>query len=173
MEPAHEDNELLAAADLVGHSLSRLLRLMNHVSQQRDTHFADRAAYLVLNLLSTEGPRRANALAEALHSDPSTISRQVAHLVEEGMVERVADPTDGRATLLAVTERGMSWMESVRLQRDRAIGKLLEDWEPEDRRVLGRLLARFVDSYDRHLQDVLAAASVKDAAAVPGPKGAS
>ena len=51
-----------------------------------------------------EGPHRSNALAEAVHSDPSTVSRQIAALVKVGYVERRPDPADGRACLLAATD---------------------------------------------------------------------
>ena len=48
---------------------------------------------------------RAGALAECMQSDPSTVSRQVAALVKDGLLERRADPADGRASLLVLTEK--------------------------------------------------------------------
>ena len=41
-----------------------------------------------------------------LCADPSTVSRQVASLVKAGLVERQADPDDGRASILVPTELG-------------------------------------------------------------------
>ena len=157
MEPGQEDDELIADADLVAHSLSRLFRLMNHVSHQRGRHFVDRTAYHLLDHLVVEGPCRSNALADTLRSDPSTISRHVAQLVGEGLIERVADPDDGRATLLAITGSGIARMESMRLQRDRAIAALIEQWSIGERHDLGRLLGCFVDEYENRLQEVLGA----------------
>ena len=52
--------------------------------------------FLLVHLVKG-GPQRSGALAEAVHSDPSTISRQVAHLVRLGLVERTADPEDREA----------------------------------------------------------------------------
>src|SRR4051794_35740785 len=40
---------------------------------------------------------RVSALAEVLHSDVSTVSRQVSTLVDLGFVRRGPDPDDGRA----------------------------------------------------------------------------
>src|SRR5690349_22300310 len=51
----------------------------------------DRSAIVLLKNLVAMGPSRSSALAAAVHSDPSTISRQVAALVRDGLVERRAD----------------------------------------------------------------------------------
>ena len=62
-----------------------------------------------------EGPMRAGALAECLQSDPSTVSRQVAALVKDGLLERRADPADGRASLLVLTAKA----DAVLAEHDR------------------------------------------------------
>jgi DNA-binding MarR family transcriptional regulator len=95
-----------------------------------------------------DGPRRAGTLAEAVHSDPSTISRQVAHLVRLGLVERTADPEDGRATLLAATDEGQRVFEENRRVRIERIAEMLEHWEAADQRKLADLLARFTSDYE-------------------------
>jgi len=64
------------------------------------------SAHVVLARLATEGPLRAGELAELIQSDPSTVSRQVASIVKAGLVKREADPDDGRASLLVLTEEG-------------------------------------------------------------------
>ena len=97
----------LQTADEIGSQLVRLVRLLERVQAQYQAEHpdaVDRATYLLLVHLAKDGARRAGALAEAVHSDPSTVSRQVAHLVQLGLVERVADPADGRATLLVATD---------------------------------------------------------------------
>jgi DNA-binding MarR family transcriptional regulator len=43
------------------------------------------------------------ALADLVRADPSTVSPHVAALVEQGLVRRVAEGTDGRAGRLVVT----------------------------------------------------------------------
>src|ERR1044072_9301772 len=95
--------EELHTADEIGSQLVRLVRLIERVQAQyqaQHTDAVDRATYLLLVHLMKDGAHRAGALAEAGHSDPSTVSRQVAQLVRLGLVERVAAPADGRATLL-------------------------------------------------------------------------
>src|SRR5579875_3417002 len=68
-------------------------------------HDVEWSAHVLLKCLSSEGSMRAGELAETIHSDPSTVSRQVAALVKEGLLERRADPEDGRASLLVLTPR--------------------------------------------------------------------
>ncbi|MBO0850808.1 MAG: MarR family transcriptional regulator [Pseudonocardia sp.] len=109
----------------------------------------ERAAYLLLVHLVKDGPRRLGALADAVHSDASTVSRQAATLVKLGLVERRADPDDGRASLLAATEHGVRVFQDKRQRRNELFDQLLADWTGEDRRMLGELLARFNDDYER------------------------
>ena len=110
----------------------------------------DRATYLLLVHLAKDGAQRAGALAEAVHSDPSTVSRQSAHLVRLGLVERVADPADGRATLLVATDEGRRVFDENRQLRNRRIAGLIADWPDEERQTFARLLTRFTDSFETH-----------------------
>jgi hypothetical protein len=75
-------------ADRLGRHLVRLIRLIDrsraHHAATRDEYGMEHAAYVLLFHLVSEGPRRAGELAEAVHSDPSTLSRQVANLVQLG-----------------------------------------------------------------------------------------
>ena len=68
--------------------------------------YRDRAAHVLLFPLCRLGPLRQGALADLVHADPSTVSRHVAALVEQGLVRRVADESDGRASRLVVTDEG-------------------------------------------------------------------
>ena len=136
----------LAVADGVGSAMIRLVRL---IERKRDRYQAEnpnsveRAAYHLLAHLVLDGPRRASALAEAVHSDPSTISRQVGGLVKLGYVERTADPDDGRATQLAATAEGRRVFEENRRARNESLADLLATWSPDDRLALRDLLGRF------------------------------
>ena len=106
----------LQTADEIGSQLVRLVRLLERVQAQYQAEHpdaVDRATYLLLVHLAKDGARRAGALAEAVHSDPSTVSRQVAHLVQLGLVERVADPHDARAKDLQLTGRGRALLADV------------------------------------------------------------
>jgi DNA-binding MarR family transcriptional regulator len=128
----------------------RLLERVQAQYQAEHPDAVDRATYLLLVHLAKDGARRAGALAEAVHSDPSTVSRQVAHLVQLGLVERVADPADGRATLLVATDEGRRVFDENRQLRNRGIASLMSEWPDDDRRTFARLLTRFTDSFESH-----------------------
>lgn len=149
MSSQHESD--LDVADAVGTQLIRLMRLIERTQAQYQADHADaveRATYHLLVHLVKDGPRRAGALAEAVHSDPSTISRQIGHLVKLGYVERTADPEDGRATLLAATDEGRRIFEHNRRLRNESIARMLASWSEEDRAVLSELLGRFTDDFE-------------------------
>lgn len=138
-------------ADELGTALVRLVKLVERTATQAGDKRGDgleRAAWGVLFRVHCDGPQRSSALAEALHSDPSTISRHVAALVERGLLERTADPADGRATLLAATAEGSAQCRAGRLRRNAAIGHVVRDWPVEDRRTLATLLDRFTTEFD-------------------------
>lgn len=141
----------LATADEVGSQLIRLVRLIERTRAQYQAEHPDaveRATYHLLVHLVKDGPRRAGALAEAVHSDPSTISRQIGHLVRLGYVERAADPEDGRATLLVATAEGLRVFEENRRVRNENIAEMLADWSEPDRHALSALLARFTTDFE-------------------------
>lgn len=141
----------LAVADEVSKQLIRLVRLIERGRTQYHADHPDtveRATYHLLVHLVKDGPRRAGALAEAVFSDPSTISRQVHHLVKLGYVERRADPVDGRATLLAATEEGSRVFEENRRLRTEMFASMLSGWSGDDRATLAAVLSRFTDEFE-------------------------
>ena len=67
-----------------------------------------------------------------------------------GLVERVADPADGRATLLVATDEGRRVFDENRQLRNRGIAALVSGWPDDDRQAFVRLLTRFTDSFESH-----------------------
>src|SRR4051812_17514014 len=74
----------------------------------------DGAAYGLLALLQDAGPLRASDLVHRLGLDKSTVSRQVATLVSLGLVDRAADPDDGRAHVLTPSPEGTARLAKIR-----------------------------------------------------------
>ncbi|APY86665.1 MarR family transcriptional regulator [Streptomyces alfalfae] len=103
----------------------------------------DRAAYLLLNRLDKEGPMGVKALAASMGIDSSTVTRQVAPLVDTGLVKRTSHPEDGRAVVLQLSPRGQTRLEEVRSSRRELMAELTQDWAPEERESFCALLTRF------------------------------
>lgn len=106
---------------------------------------------MLLWRLALEGPLRTTALAEAVHSDISTVSRHVTALVSQGWISRMPDPDDGRAYLLVVTDDGRQIFERIRARRNEHMARALTDWPDAERVELIRLLERFNDDLERYL----------------------
>lgn len=103
----------------------------------------DGAAYGLLALLNDAGPQRASDLVARLGVDKSTVSRQVASLVELGLVDRQTDPEDGRAQLLTPSTEGAARLTRIREARRARWEADLGDWPVEDVARLAELLGRF------------------------------
>ena len=101
----------------------------------------------VLYVLDESGPLRANLLAEAVHADPSTLSRQVSALAEQGLISREPDPADGRATLLAVTPAGRAVLAERMALRDRYLSNLTAGWSDVEREAFATLFERFASAF--------------------------
>jgi DNA-binding MarR family transcriptional regulator len=115
----------------------------------------DRSAIFLLKTLVGMGPSRASALATAVHSDPSTVSRQVAALVRDGLVERRADQEDGRASLLAATPAGIALLEEQRRRMGISLARVVQHWSPEDLDRFIELFERFVADHERYLPTLI------------------
>jgi DNA-binding MarR family transcriptional regulator len=102
----------------------------------------DGAAYGLLALLQDAGPLRASDLVTRLGLDKSTVSRQLASLVELGLVDRTADPADGRAQVLTPSREGSSRLAAIREARRARWEADLSGWPAEDVATLGELLDR-------------------------------
>jgi DNA-binding MarR family transcriptional regulator len=142
--------------------LSRGTQAMRSHLISRGRELVEWSTYVLLFHLINEGPQRSSALAEVVHVDPSTVSRQVAQLVKLGLAERRADPDDGRACLLVASAEGERIWASMHQRRNRSIGKVVAGWPPEDVRRLTELLGRFNDGFAAHRSDILGALAADD-----------
>ena len=80
-----------------------------------------------------------------MHADPSTVSRHVAALVERGLVQRVADESDGRASRLHVTDAGHAALDAFRRDRENHFAQVTADWDAADLAALTTLFGRLLD----------------------------
>ncbi len=119
----------------------------------------ERAAHVLLFPLTRLGPLRQGALAELAHIDPSPVSRHVTRLVARGLVRRVADEQDGRASRLVVTPAGEAVLDTMRQERDALLERVTAGWDPEERAAFTRQLHRFVQDLTAPLPAAGGAAS--------------
>jgi DNA-binding MarR family transcriptional regulator len=113
---------------------------------------AESSALMLLFPLRHLGPMRVTDLADVKQADPSTVSRQAAQLVKAGLARREADPVDGRASRLAVTEAGLAACTRLYEARRAMLDQALSDWPSERVETFARLFADFNSSVEAFLR---------------------
>ena len=141
--PAAPGDDRLTDLRTLGEQLPRFMRLVHALKAGQTTE--GRAALVLLFPLERLGPLRQGALAELVHADPSTVSRHVSSLIERGLVHRIADETDGRASRLVVTDAGRTAMAQVRAEREAHLARATADWSAADLATLAHLFGRLLD----------------------------
>jgi DNA-binding MarR family transcriptional regulator len=126
--------------------LRRVQRI--HLSTASGEVTLERSAYGIMCKLADEGPQRLGSLATGFGLDPSTITRQVQALEEEGLAVRETDQTDRRAYILDLTPSGREILERTREHRRARFDEAMADWSKEDRAEFARLLTRFNESME-------------------------
>ena len=89
----------------------------------------DVTAYPVLFVVAGAGTVRISELAATLHNDVSTVSRQVSSLVANGLLEKTADPNDGRASVVSLSETGHEALGRIQDARATWFQSLLCHWD--------------------------------------------
>ncbi|WP_445170290.1 MarR family winged helix-turn-helix transcriptional regulator [Mycolicibacterium sp. Dal123E01] len=101
------------------------------------------SAALVLNRLSREGPMRVTALAAAEGSSQSGMTQLIQRMERQGLLERMDDPDDGRASRVTLGEAGRrNWEARAEIRKQR-----ITEWLPkvsEDDQVALWLAAKVV-----------------------------
>lgn len=96
-----------------------------------------------LDFLTNNENCRMSDLAENLRIDPSTATRAVQRMINDGLIERVPDKTDGRAVNLVLTERGQRIHSQVSERRKAILVEVLGEFSHEERDLLADLFERF------------------------------
>ncbi|MEV2220390.1 MarR family winged helix-turn-helix transcriptional regulator [Nocardia vinacea] len=112
----------------------------------------DRSAYLILTRLEMDFPLSLRELSEAFQLDISTINRQVAAMLKQGLVERVPDPDGGIARKIRASAKGLELVTADREQSQEGIGAVVADWTAADIAQLSGLISRFNMSIE-HLEE--------------------
>lgn len=135
-----------ALAHTVIHAVKTLRGLRQHLP--KPAVGVDHSAYPVLFRLAQE-PARVSAIAEAIESDVSTVSRQASQLIDAGLAVRVSDPDDGRAHLVELTPTGHEAITRSRELRAEFFRSALKDWSAHE-------VDEFIVAMDRLRTDLLA-----------------
>lgn len=94
------------------HVVSAYAELYLQLTRTLDRRMAEQGASLartkLLLCLKKRGPMRATDIAEFFSQSPRTVTEAIDGLERDGLLERTPDPSDRRAKLIHVTEKGLA-----------------------------------------------------------------
>jgi DNA-binding MarR family transcriptional regulator len=96
--------------------------------------------YIVLSALDHSSIRTQAALAELIGADKTRIIPTLDQLQEHGHIERIPDPEDRRARLLAITKSGRSVKDAAQVDIQRGEERWLGQLSADDRSIFLRVL---------------------------------
>jgi DNA-binding MarR family transcriptional regulator len=92
----------------------------------------------MLATIERHGPLTPSELAQRERVQRPTVTRMLARLEEDGIVQRAADPADGRSFLVSLTPDGRELLAEVRTRKDAYLAQRLEALSEEERAALDR-----------------------------------
>jgi len=122
-----------------------LMRLARRLRNERDPQNSlGVGAISVLGVLLREGESTIGQLAAHERVQPPSMTRTVSWLVDAGYAVRRPSETDGRSTLVAISELGRETLLADRRRREAWLARQLKDLTPEERDLL-RQVAPLID----------------------------
>jgi DNA-binding MarR family transcriptional regulator len=103
----------------------------------------------LLAVLMDDGPQRPADLAARTRSTPQTLTRPLAALTADGLLERRPDPDDGRQQMLTISPSGWAALAEDAAPRDAWLDRALVELTDAERDVLA-IAARLLDRMAAH-----------------------
>src|SRR6266498_3429025 len=114
-----------------------ITRMARRLRQEAGTDLGP-SQVAALATIERHGPLSPSELAERERIKRPTATRIVRRLESAGLVERIKDPEDGRASILSATQKARSMLKALRARKTAYIAKRLADMDANDRRTLER-----------------------------------
>ena len=134
-------------SELTDHLGYWLRQVSNHVSQsfarRLEARGATVAEWVLLRLLY-ETPTPPSGIAQRMGLTRGAVTKLADRLIARGLVERSANPQDGRAQTLALTPVGARFTPELAALADANEAACFDAMPAEDRRALERILRDYV-----------------------------
>ena len=140
-------------SDSVGDALDQAMDLTIRFLADRADLSA--SAAFTMNRVCREGPVRLTTLAAMEGVSQPSMTQLVQRLERAGLVTRLADPDDGRACLVAITDAGQAVLDERKRSRRERLAALMTTLSEEEQmqlwlaaRVAFPLICRLADNAD-------------------------
>jgi DNA-binding MarR family transcriptional regulator len=110
------------------------LHLLRRLAQEDRASGVSPARLSALSVLVFGGPRTIGSLAAAEGVTPPTMTRLLAGMVADGLVERVPDDADRRVVRVAASTSGRALLLEGRDRRIAALAAMIQPLTPKERR---------------------------------------
>ncbi len=107
----------------------------------------------MLGKIANDGPMRSADLSQFLMLDPSTVSRHICSMADDGLVTRTPDEHDRRVQWVDISQNGREHLQAATRARVALFEQVMADWPEADRLALGQLLEQFVLDFDRTISE--------------------
>jgi DNA-binding MarR family transcriptional regulator len=136
----------------VDQALARIARMATgregaRLRSERSGVYLSQPAVTILAALRTAGAVRLSELARLTGLEAPLVSREAGELAASGHVRRKADPSDGRAGIVALTPKGRRSSEAYRSAADEIMAEVLSSWSAADLHDLASQLERIVRDF--------------------------
>lgn len=115
-----------------------VMRLERRLRSERTDERLTVSQLSALGVLARLGPSSPTQLAAAERVQPPSMTRTVAALEEMGLVRRLAHPSDGRQSVIALSEEGTALIARNRSLRQAWLVERLEELPAAERELLVR-----------------------------------
>lgn len=105
-----------------------------------------------LATIERHGPLTPSRLAELERIKRPTVTRVLRRLEEEGLIERIADPSDGRSAVVSLARPGAARLKKLRSRKNAYLARRLRELPEDDVEALERaaeVLERLLDGERR------------------------
>ncbi len=126
--------------------------IQEHNLHEKIKQISDHDVFFTLGFVFSRQPEPITMgdLSRILGVPFSTATRTVDWLVENGYVQRLADPEDRRVVRVELTEAGKELYKAMNALLLQSAEQFLHNFSPEERKELGRLLGKLVDNLEQY-----------------------
>lgn len=135
------NDQSLEALELEIAMMVRSLR--NRATDLDETQELRRASYFILLIISNKGAMSVKNMAEHLHLDTSTVSRQAGELLKKELLKKIPSESDRRSYAYELTDKGRKMLSSSREPRQERFQKMIDQWNEGEIEEFARLLRKF------------------------------
>ena len=112
-------------------SIGLLVRRLRQIPVEGDLTLSETSA---LARLDRGGPTTPGALAKREQISPQSMGATLAALEGRGLIERAADPDDGRRAVMSITDAGLELLRNRRNAKVQQLARALSaDFSPAER----------------------------------------